>query len=67
MQVFQTRPSPTTFMLTAWQDKTLRYYFGDGQRPPDPERRLVGKWFNLKVLHDTDAGRITVYIDDMEP
>jgi hypothetical protein len=23
------------------------------------------KWFNLKVLHDVSAGRVTVYINDV--
>jgi hypothetical protein len=63
MQVYQTTPSPTSFMLTAWPDATLRYYFGSGNGPLI-KSDAFGKWMNLKVLHDVPAGRITVYIDD---
>ena len=63
-QVFSTTP-PTTFMLTAWADKTLRYYFGTGNG------RVImtdafEKWFNLKVLHDVSTHTVTVFINDVK-
>jgi hypothetical protein len=63
MQVFQTRPRPTSFMLTAWKDGTLRHYFGTGNGPIIAEN-VIGRWINLKVLHDIAAGRISTFIDD---
>jgi hypothetical protein len=62
VQVFSTTP-PTTFMLTAWADKTLRYYFGTGNGPIIMKDAFE-KWFNLKVLHDVSAKTVTVYIND---
>jgi hypothetical protein len=62
-QVFSTSP-PTTFMLTAWKDRTLRYYFGTGNGPIIMTDAF-DKWFNLKVLHDVAAKRVTVYINDV--
>ena len=64
MQVFSTSP-PTTFMLTAWADKTLRYYFGTGNGPVIMTDAFE-KWFNLKVLHDVAAKTVTVYINDVK-
>jgi hypothetical protein len=64
MQSFSTSP-PTSFMLTAWNDQTLRYYFGTGNGPVIMTNAF-GKWFNLKVLHNTASGKVTVYIDDKE-
>ncbi len=63
MQSFSTSP-PTSFMLTAWKDRTLRYYFGTGNGPIIMMDAFE-KWFNLKVLHDAEAGRVTVYINDV--
>jgi hypothetical protein len=63
MQSFSTSP-PTSFMLTAWKDRTLRYYFGTGNGPVIMTDAFE-KWFNLKVLHDAAAGRVTVYINDV--
>ena len=63
MQSFSTSP-PTSFMLTAWKDRTLRYYFGTGNGPVIMTDAFE-KWFNLKVLHDAEAGRVTVYINDV--
>ena len=63
MQSFSTSP-PTSFMLTAWKDRTLRYYFGTGNGPIIMMDAFE-KWFNLKVLHDVSAGRVTVYINDV--
>jgi hypothetical protein len=62
-QVFSTTP-PTTFMLTAWKDRTLRYYFGTGNGPIIMNDAF-GKWFNLKVLHNVTTHRVTVYINDV--
>jgi hypothetical protein len=63
-QVFSTNP-PTTFMLTAWADRTLRYYFGSGNGPVIM-RDAFDKWFNLKVLHDVSAKQVTVFINDVK-
>jgi hypothetical protein len=63
MQSFSTSP-PTSFMLTAWKDRTLRYYFGTGNGPVIMTDAFE-KWFNLKVVHDSAAGRVTVYINDV--
>jgi hypothetical protein len=62
-QSFSTSP-PTSFMLTAWKDRTLRYYFGTGNGPIIM-MDAFDKWFNLKVLHDAAAGKVTVYINDV--
>ena len=64
LQVFSTSP-PTTFMLTAWNDRTLRYYFGTGNGPVIM-RDAFDKWFNLKVLHDVSAKQVTVFINDVK-
>jgi hypothetical protein len=64
VQVFSTNP-PTTFMLTAWADKTLRYYFGTGNGPVIMADAF-DKWFNLKVLHNVGTHEVTVYINDMK-
>jgi hypothetical protein len=64
VQVFSTNP-PTTFMLTAWRDRTLRYYFGTGNGPVIM-RDAFDRWFNLKVLHDVGAKTVTVFIDDVK-
>ena len=64
VQVFSTTP-PTTFMLTAWKDRTLRYYFGTGNGPIIM-MDAFGKWFNLKVLHNVAAHQVTVYINDVK-
>jgi hypothetical protein len=64
VQVFSTTP-PTTFMLTAWADKTLRYYFGTGNGPIIMKDAFE-HWFNLKVLHNVSTHRVTVYINDVE-
>jgi hypothetical protein len=63
-QVFSTTP-PTTFMLTAWKDRTLRYYFGTGNGPLIMQDAFE-KWFNLKVLHNVAAHTVTVYINDVK-
>jgi hypothetical protein len=63
-QVFSTTP-PTTFMLTAWKDRTLRYYFGTGNGPVIMQDAFE-KWFNLKVLHNVAAHTVTVYINDVK-
>jgi hypothetical protein len=63
-QVFSTTP-PTTFMLTAWKDRTLRYYFGTGNGPVIMMDAFE-KWFNLKVLHNVAAHTVTVYINDVK-
>lgn len=62
MQIYATNP-PTAFMLSAWKDGTLRYYLGLGDGPIIKTDAL-GKWMNLKILHDTVAHQVTVYIDD---
>jgi hypothetical protein len=62
LQHFSTNP-PTSFMLTAWNDKTLRYYFGNGDGPVILADAF-GRWFNIKVLHNAATRDITVYIDD---
>jgi hypothetical protein len=64
LQIFSTSP-PTTFMLTAWNDRTLRYYFGSGNGPVIM-RDAFDKWFNLKVLHDVSAKQVTVFINDVK-
>jgi hypothetical protein len=64
VQVFSTTP-PTTFMLTAWKDRTLRYYFGTGNGPVIMTDAF-GKWFNLKVLHNVGTHQVTVYINDVK-
>jgi hypothetical protein len=64
VQVFSTTP-PTTFMLTAWKDKTLRYYFGTGNGPVIMTDAFE-KWFNLKVLHDVSTHQVTVFINDVK-
>jgi hypothetical protein len=64
VQVFSTNP-PTTFMLTAWKDRTLRYYFGTGNGPVIMTDAFE-KWFNLKVLHDVAAHTVTVFINDVK-
>jgi hypothetical protein len=64
LQVFSTNP-PTTFMLTAWKDRTLRYYFGTGNGPVIMTDAFE-KWFNLKVLHDVAAKTVTVFINDVK-
>jgi hypothetical protein len=64
VQVFSTTP-PTTFMLTAWKDKTLRYYFGNGDGPVIMNDAFE-KWFNLKVLHDVGTHTVTVFINDVK-
>ena len=64
VQVFSTTP-PTTFMLTAWADKTLRYYFGTGNGPVIMTDAFE-KWFNLKVLHNVATHQVTVYINDVK-
>jgi hypothetical protein len=46
MQSFSTSP-PTSFMLTAWKDRTLRYYFGTGNGPVIMTDAFE-KWFNLR-------------------
>jgi hypothetical protein len=61
-QHFSTNP-PTSFMLTAWNDKTLRYYFGNGDGPVILADAF-GKWMNMKILHNVATRDITVYIDD---
>jgi hypothetical protein len=63
-QVFSTTP-PTTFMLTAWKDRTLRYYFGTGNGPVIMNDAFE-KWFNLKVLHNVATHTVTVYINDVK-
>ena len=64
VQVFSTTP-PTTFMLTAWKDRTLRYYFGTGNGPVIMTDAFE-KWFNLKVLHNVSTHQVTVYINDVK-
>ena len=64
VQVFSTNP-PTTFMLTAWKDRTLRYYFGTGNGPVIMTDAFE-KWFNLKVLHDVSTHQVTVFINDVK-
>jgi hypothetical protein len=64
VQVFSTNP-PTTFMLTAWKDRTLRYYFGTGNGPVIMTDAFE-KWFNLKVLHDVTTHQVTVFINDVK-
>jgi hypothetical protein len=64
VQVFSTTP-PTTFMLTAWKDRTLRYYFGTGNGPVIMTDAFE-KWFNLKVLHDVSTHMVTVFINDVK-
>jgi hypothetical protein len=64
VQVFSTNP-PTTFMLTAWKDRTLRYYFGTGNGPVIMTDAFE-KWFNLKVLHDVATHQVTVFINDVK-
>ncbi len=64
VQVFSTNP-PTTFMLTAWADRTLRYYFGTGNGPVIMTDAF-DKWFNLKVLHDVGTHQVTVFINDVK-
>jgi hypothetical protein len=64
VQVFSTSP-PTTFMLTAWKDRTLRYYFGTGNGPVIMTDAFE-KWFNLKVLHNVSTHQVTVYINDVK-
>jgi hypothetical protein len=67
MQVFMTRPSPTSMMLSAWKDGTVRYYgfAANGAGAPVVNPKSHGVWWNLKVLHDTDAGTIQVYVNDV--
>ena len=67
MQVFMTSPSPTSMMLSAWKDGTVRYYgfAANGVGAPVVHPKSHGEWWNLKVLHDTDAGTIQVYVNDV--
>ena len=52
-------------MLTAWKDRTLRYYFGTGNGPVIMTDAF-DKWFNLKVLHDVGTHTVTVFINDVK-
>jgi hypothetical protein len=70
MQVFMTTPSPTSMMLSAWEADggSVRHYgFGtNGAGVPIVNPKSHGHWWNLKVLHDTSAGMIEVYVDDVK-
>ena len=68
MQVFMTTPSPTSMMLSAWKDGTLRYYgfAANGVGAPIVNPKSHGVWWNLKVHHDTVAGKIDVYVNDVK-
>jgi hypothetical protein len=52
-------------MLTAWADRTLRYYFGTGNGPVIM-MDAFDKWFNLKVLHNVTTHDVTVFINDVK-
>ena len=67
MQVFGAAGSATTIMLTAWNDGTIRRYFGNGTAAPGGApivTNAFGRWWNLKLLHDTGAKQIRIYADD---
>jgi len=70
MQVFMTTPSPTSMMLSAWKadgGSVRNYGFGsNGAGVPIVNPKSHGHWWNLKVLHDTDAHTIEVYVDDVK-
>jgi hypothetical protein len=60
MQVFGGGESATTLMLHVY-DGELRYY---SQRVV--EGNIYDRWFQLNVVHDVDASRLTVFIDGVE-
>jgi hypothetical protein len=66
--ILQIKPSsgnpPTAIILTAWQDGTVRHYFGTGTGPVVKQNAL-GVWWNLKVVHNVTTNEIKIYVDDM--
>ena len=67
MQMFGAAGSATTIMFTAWQDGSIRRYFGQGTAAPGGApivANAFNRWWNLKVIHDTGAKQIRVYADD---
>ena len=60
MQIFGAAEHATTLMLHVY-DGTLRYYSGAAV-----EDNIYDRWFRLNVVHDVDAGMLTVFIDGEE-
>jgi hypothetical protein len=63
MQIFGAGDAATTIMLTAWSDGNVKRYFSGTPEVIIPS--AAGKWFNLKVAHDTGAGTIKIYADNV--
>jgi hypothetical protein len=64
-QIRTTSGTPATaIILTTWQDGTVRQFFGTGMGPI-VKRNAHGLWWNLKVIHNTQANEIKVYADNV--
>lgn len=50
----------TTLILRIYNGD-LRYYSADVI-----EKNLYNKWFRLNIIHDVDAGKVTVFIDGVQ-
>ena len=62
MQVFGARESATTLMLHVYGGRLM--YYHDEARVVDGD--IYDRWFRLNVVHDVDAGMLTVFIDGEE-